>query len=112
MKKRDAAPADNDIGPDGRVSLRACLPHADTTWLCASCCGLRGCRRIVPIGIPEATRLMGSAEATVGELERRLRCAACGGREVRVQIATDPRPAEVRKRDGLLPQARARLGAG
>jgi hypothetical protein len=110
MTKRDAAPAGDDTGPDGTVRLRAYLPLAATTWLSASCAGLWGCGRIVPVSIGAAIEVMGSADATVGELARRLRCRACGGREVRVQVATDPRPAEVHEREGVLREARARVG--
>ena|SRR3712207_3141339 len=109
MTTRDTAPADNSLGPDGRVCLRCYLPHADTTWLSAGCCGEHGCYRIVPISIHEAIRLMGTAEATVGDVERRLRCRVCGWRDVQIQIATDPRPHEVREREGLLQEVRARL---
>jgi hypothetical protein len=108
--KRGAVAFDDCIGPDGTVRLRCYLPLANTTWLRASCAGMRGCQRIVPIGIREAIRRMGSADATIGDLARRLRCRACGGWEVRVQVATDPRPAEVRERDGVLPGVRAKLG--
>ena len=103
---------DDCIGPDGRVRLRSYLPSAASTWLIAGCCGLRGCRRTVPIAIREAIQIMGSAEATVGELEGRLRCAACGGREVRVQITTDPRPAEARRPEKPSLEGRARLDGG
>src|SRR3954454_19186010 len=98
------------IGEDGRVRLRAYLPLAKTHWLSAGCCGLRGCQRIVPIGVAEAIRLMGTGEATVGQLERRLRCSACGGREIKIHTAVDPRPPEVREREGRMRETRATLG--
>ena len=98
------------LGLDGTGRLRCYVPLADTTWLSTGCGGPRGCQRIVPIGIAEAVRLMGSAEATVGALERRLRCKACGGRDIRIVVAVDPQPAEARKREGLLPEVRAKLG--
>jgi hypothetical protein len=50
---------------------------------------------------------MGSGEATVGQLERRLRCSACGGRRVLITIAADYRPAVVMRRDRPLPETRA-----
>jgi hypothetical protein len=54
-----------------------------------------------------AIEIMGSGEATAGQLQRRLRCSGCGGRRVYIQIAADPRPPEIRVRDGPLPQTRA-----
>jgi len=51
--------------------LRAYLPLANSPWLSA---GRRGCGYSAPIGIWAAIRLMGP-KATVGELERRLRCS-------------------------------------
>jgi hypothetical protein len=50
-----------------------------------------------------------SGEATVGQSERRLRCAGCGGRRVQIQIAADPRPPEDMQRDGPLPETHAGL---
>jgi hypothetical protein len=52
-------------------------------------------------------RLMGSDEATVGELERRLRCSQCGNRQVGVMVQPDTRPHETQKRDGPRPEPRA-----
>jgi hypothetical protein len=54
-----------------------------------------------------AIAIMGSGKVTVGQLERRPRCSGCGGRRVQIQIAADPRPPEVRDRDGPLPETRA-----
>ncbi len=74
------------------------------------CGGAHGCHRLAHLGIAEAIRLIGSGDATVGQLARRLLCGACGGREkIYVQIATDPRPAEVREREGPRPETRATL---
>jgi hypothetical protein len=108
VRRGDPTPGDG-FGPDGTVRLRCYLPHADTTWLSLGCGGAHGCHRIAHLGIAEAIRLMGSGDATVGQLARRLRCAACGGRQVYVQIATDPRPPEVREREGPRPETRAML---
>src|SRR5689334_7600996 len=66
--------ADPDtIGPDGRVRLRCYLTSADSLWFAADYQGAKGCGHSAPIGIRAALRFMGP-EATVGELERRLRC--------------------------------------
>jgi len=110
--RRTPVAFDDCIGPDGTVRLRSYLAHAGTSWLDAGCRGPQGCGRTVPIGIREAVRMMGSAEATAGGLERHLRCAACGGRGVRVRVAVGPRPAEVRRREGPLPVVQARSGGG
>jgi hypothetical protein len=56
-----------------------------------------------------AIEIMGTGEATVGQLERRLRCSRCGGRHVQITIAADCRPPEVIKRDGPPPESRADL---
>ena len=108
--KRNPMAFDDCIGADGRVRLRCYLPLADTAWLSAGCRGPHGCRRTVAVGIAEAIRLVGGPEATVGEVERRLRCGACGGREMRLQVAVGPRPPEVRRHEGPLPEACAGLG--
>ena len=79
------------IGPDGTVRLRCYLPSADAVWLSAGCDGLAGCGHVTPIGIWAAVRLMGP-EATVRQLEQRLRCSRCGGRRVSIVIQPDTRP--------------------
>jgi hypothetical protein len=104
-RRRLAVSADPDaIGPDGVVRLRAYLPHETVFWFAATC---TGCGREAPIGVRPAIALMGSGDATVGQLERRLRGTGCGGRRVLIRVAADPRPAEVMRRDGPLPQTRA-----
>jgi hypothetical protein len=92
------------LGPDGTVRLRRYLRHERMHWFS---CGCTDCGHIAPIGVRPAIDIMGSGEATVGQLERRLRCSACGGRRVLITIAADPRPAEVMRRDGPLPETRA-----
>ena len=80
-------PVDPDpdaIGPDGRVQLRCYLPLADTPWFSAGCSGWDSCGHLAQISVPEAVRLMGSGEATVGQLKQRLRCSRCGSRRVGV----------------------------
>jgi hypothetical protein len=52
---------------------------------------------------------MGSGEATVGELGRRLRCSRCGNRQIGVTVQPDTRTAEVIERDGPAPETRAGL---
>ena len=52
---------------------------------------------------------MGSGEATVGELERRLRCSQCGNRQVGVMVQPDTRPHEAQKRDGPRSETQAVL---
>jgi hypothetical protein len=99
------------IGLDGTVRLRAYLPHETMFWFAATC---TGCGREAAIGVRPAIKLMGSGEATVGQLERRLRCTGCGGRRVLLHVAANPRPPDIRGRDGPLPQTRAdpREGTG
>jgi hypothetical protein len=94
------------IGPDGTARLRYYLRHENVHWF-AACCTDHG--RQAPIGVRPAIELMGSGEAAAGQFARRLRCTGRGGRRVQVQIAADPRPPEVRDRDGPLPQTRAGL---
>ena len=94
--------ADPDaIGPDGRVRLRCYLLLADSL-IC-------GCDHTAPISIRAAIRFTGSAEAMVGDLERRLRCSQCGGRRVSIVVQPDPRPPAVRESEGLRPETRAGL---
>ena len=83
----------DDIGPDGTVRLRCYLPSADTVWFSAGCQGRQGCGHSAPIGVRAALRIMGSGEATVGELERRLRCSQCGNRQIGVMVQPDTRTA-------------------
>jgi hypothetical protein len=92
------------IGPDGTVRLRCYLRHANIHWFAAGC---TDCGRRAAIGVRPAIEIMGSGEATVGQLARRLRRAGCGGRRVPIHVAAAPRPAEVRCRDGPLPETRA-----
>ncbi|WP_043367230.1 hypothetical protein [Belnapia sp. F-4-1] len=54
------------------------------------------------IGIEAAIRMAGSGAATVGELERRLKCR-CGGRTT-LRIAVGNRMPEWIQREGRLPQ--------
>jgi hypothetical protein len=89
------------IGPDGTVRLRRYLPHERMHWFS---CGCTDCGHTAPIGVRPAIEIMGSGDATVGQLERRLRC---GGRRVQITIAADCPPPEVIKRDGPPPQTRA-----
>jgi hypothetical protein len=65
------------IGPDGTVRLRCYLPPADGLWFTAGC---PACGHAAPIGMRTAIEVMGTAEATAGQLGRRLRCSACAGR--------------------------------
>jgi hypothetical protein len=85
--------ADPDaIGPDGTVRLRCYLASADSVWFSAGCQGLQGC------GHTAAIRLIGP-EATVRQLERRLRCSQCGNRQIGVTVQPDARSQEARERD-------------
>jgi hypothetical protein len=63
----------DDIGPDGTVRLRCYLSSADTVWFSAGCDGLASCGHAAPISVRAAVRIMGSGEATVGDLAWRLR---------------------------------------
>jgi hypothetical protein len=93
------------IGPDGTVRLHAYLRHENVHWFSAGCpdCGHRA-----PIGVRPAIAIMGSGEATVGQLARRLRCSQCGGQAMgQITIASDHRPPEVMHRDGPPPETRA-----
>ena len=58
----------DDIGHDGTVRLGAYLPLADLLWFSAGCDGLAGCGHAAPISVRAAVRIMGSGEATVGDL--------------------------------------------
>ena len=95
------------IGPDGTVRLRCYLPSVYTVWFSAGCKGQAGCGHVAPIGIRAAIRLMGSGEATVRQLERRLRCSQCVGRRVSIVLQPDTRPPAVRKSEGPRPETRA-----
>ena len=96
------------IGPDGRVRLRCYLTMADSLWFGAGCQGRQSCGHSAPIGVRAAIQILGSGEATVGDLERRLRCRQCGNRQVSVMVQPDTRPYETQKRDG--PRAETRAG--
>ena len=96
-------------GPDGTMRLRGYLPFVDSVWFRAHCSGPAGCFHAAPLGIRAAIRIMGTAEATVRELEARLRCSRCGGRRVAIGIAPDTRPPMLRERDGPAPETRAGL---
>ena len=82
---------------------------ADSLWFSAGCDGPAGCGHGAPISIRAAIRIAGSAEATVRQLEERLRCSRCGGRRVSVVVSPDTRPPMVRERDWPAPQTRAGL---
>ena len=100
------------IGPDGTVRLRGYLSMQDSAWFTAHCGGPEGCFHAAPISIRAAIRFMGTAEATVRQLERRLRCSRCSGRRVSIVVAPDTRPPMVRERDGPRPETRAGLPEG
>jgi hypothetical protein len=95
------------IGPDGTVRLRCYLPLAGSLWFSAFCDGRAACGHVAPISVPAAVQLMGSGEATVGDLERRLRCSRCGNRQVSIVIQPDTRSTATREREGPLPETRA-----
>jgi hypothetical protein len=97
------------IGPDGTVRLRCYLPLANTLWFSAGCEGRQGCGHVTPISVRAGIRLMGTGEATVGQLERWLRCGRCGNRQVGIVIAPDTRSAATREHEGLAPETRAGL---
>lgn len=73
----------NDHRPFGIARMYAYLPLADSL-IC-------GCEHTAPISIRAAIRFTGSAEAMVGDFERRLRCSQCGGRRVSGTIWIDDR---------------------
>ena len=93
------------IGPDGTVRLRCYLPMANSLWFFAGCQGPTGCGHVAPIGVRAALRIMGTGEATVGDLGRRLRCSRCSNRQIGVTVQPDTRTAEVIERDGPAPEA-------
>lgn len=107
MVRAQQTPDPDAIGPDGKVRLRSYLPLADSMWLSAGCQGRQGCGRVAPIGIRAAIRIMGTAEATLGELGQRLRCSWCGNRQVGITVRPDTRSAAARERDGPAPETRA-----
>ena len=97
------------IGRDGRVRLRCYLPMADSLWFFVGCQGRKGCGHAAPIGVRAAIRFMESGEATVGELEQRLKCTRCGNRQIGVTVQPDTRTADAIKRNGPAPETRAGL---
>ena len=102
--------ADPDaIGPAGSVRLRGYLSTQDSVWFTVFCDSPAGCSHAAPLGIRAAIRIRGPAEATVRQLETRLRCSRCGGRRVSIVVAHDTRPPIVRGRDGPAPQTQAGL---
>jgi hypothetical protein len=92
------------IGPDGTVRLRCYLPLQNSLWFFAGC---QGCGHNAPIGVRAALRIMGTGEATVGELGQRLRCSRCDNRQIGVTVQPDTRTAEMIERDGPAPETRA-----
>lgn len=98
------APSTANLGEDGYVLLRAYLPLADSMWFTAGC---GRCGRTVPISVAAAVAMLPAPGATVGWLNRRLRCSSCGNRRVSVTICPDVRSAEAQQRDGPLPETRA-----
>ena len=93
-------------GPDSMVRLRCYLPLANSLWFSAGCGGLAGCGHVAPISVQAAIRVMGSADATVGQLARRLRCS---NQQVGITVRSDPRPAWIQERDGAAPETQAGL---
>jgi hypothetical protein len=89
------------LGPDGTVRLRSYQPLADRMYFSGSC---PACERGVTVGIEAAVDLMGSVEATIGQLGRRLVCRGCGGRIGAMQVMADSRTPETREREGRLPE--------
>ena len=100
----------DDIGPDGTVRLRCYLPMANSLWFFAGCQDRQGCGHVAPIGIQAAIQTMGSGEATLGQIEQRLRCSRCGSRQVGIVVQPDTRTAEAIERGGPAPETRAGLG--
>ena len=101
-------PDPDTIGPDGKVRLRCYLPMENSLWFFAGCQGRKGCGHAAPISVRAAIQIMGSSEATVGELGRRLRCSRCGNRQIGVTVQPDTRTTEVIERDG--PARETQLG--
>jgi hypothetical protein len=98
-----------DIGPAGSVRLRAYLLMVYSLWFSAGCEGEAGYGHSTPTGIRAAIRLMGSSEATLRQLERRLRCSRCGNRQVGVTVYPVTRPHKTQERDGPRPETLAEL---
>jgi hypothetical protein len=88
------------LGPDGSVRLHRYLPLATSLYFAGSC---PTCGRVVTVGVEAAIELMGSGEATIGEVSARLRCRPCGGR-VDLAVCPDTRSVDTQKRDGPLPE--------
>jgi hypothetical protein len=93
-------------GDDGSLMLAAYEGwHADAYWLTFGCEGAHGCQRRVDLGIRPAIERFGRG-MTVRGIAKRLRCSACGGRNIRVQITADTRGSFARDRDGPAPETR------
>ena len=84
-------------GPDGYVKLRGYESLSAAHCFGVTCAGPGECSHAALLDVPAAIRLMGTGEATVGDLRRRLRCGKCGGRRISVVVRSDPRPAWARK---------------
>lgn len=102
-------PGADAIGPDGKVRLRCYLPLADSIWFSVFCSGRQSCGHAGSIGVRAAIQIVGSAEATVGQLARRLRCNQCGNGQVGIMLQPDTRPPEMLESEGPLPETRAGL---
>jgi hypothetical protein len=82
--------SDSDaVGPDGTVRLRRYLPLADSYWFSVRCEGLDGCGHARPIGVTVAIRILGSGNATVGQLAQHLRCSQCSNHQVGIVLRSD-----------------------
>ena len=101
------------IGPDGTVRLRCYLPLEKSLWFSAGCQGKKGCGHAAPISVRAAIQIMGSSEATVGELGRCLRCSnrcsRCGNRQTGITIQPDTRTTEAIERNRPRPETQAGL---
>jgi hypothetical protein len=92
------------VGPDGKVRLRLYLPMADSVWFVANC---EGCGRAAPVGVRPAIQFLRSAEATIGDLEQRMRCSRCGRQHLSITTQRDTRTAEAVERNGPASETRA-----
>ena len=109
----DGSPKPVDPDPDaiGPTARCGCAATCRRRIRCGSRPAARAGRAAAtsaPIGIRAAIRLMGP-EATVRQLERRLRCSRCGNRQVGIVLQPDTRPPEMQERDGPRPETRAGL---